>query len=276
MRRIAAAGLSAAAVGGTYAGLRRRPPGGRERWERTNHAGAPVTLLAGPAVVAGVAVGTLGTDTLPLPRRMALASLLGGVGAVGAYDDLHGSNVTKGLRGHLRALAAGDITSGSVKIAAVSAAGLGCAALVSRDRSMLLLDGALVAGTANLVNLLDLRPGRALKAVLVPCAAAFGSSGGWLAAPVLGAAGGALPADLAGHAMLGDCGANTLGAALGCTLVAAAPARARGAALAAVIGLTLASERVSFTAVIERSALLSRIDAWGRPGVRGSRPPATT
>lgn len=253
----------------TYAALRRSAPGGRARWERTNSAGAPVTLLAGPAVVAGLAVASLGADALPLRKRVALASLLICVGGVGAYDDLYGTTGTKGLRGHLRALGRGEVTSGAVKIGVVSAAGVGCAALLDSDRSMVLLDGALVASAANLVNLFDLRPGRALKVVLVPCAAAFGSTGGGLAAPTLGAAAAALPDDLAGEAMLGDCGANALGAAVGCLVVAAAPVTGRVLALAAVSALTLASERVSFTEVVERHAVLSRIDGWGRSA--GSR-----
>lgn len=246
-----------------YATVRRRAPGGLARWERRNHVGDPVTLLAGPAVVAGLAVGTIVADTLPLSRRAALASLLAGVGAVGTYDDLYGAAGIKGIRGHLRALGDGEVTSGTVKFAFIPAAGISCAALLGRGRSTLLLDGALVATTANLVNLLDLRPGRALKVVIATCAAALASPGGQLAAPALGAGVAALPADLAGNAMLGDCGANALGAAVGCVVVSAVPAPWRVLALAGGCGLTLASERVSFTEVIEHHPVLSRIDAWG-------------
>jgi len=273
--RIPAAVLAAAVTAGTYASLRRRPPGGELWWQRRNYAGQPVTLLAGPAVVAGLAAGIAAADSPALRERLRLARLMAAVGIVGGYDDLRGATTTKGFAGHLRALRGGAVTSGLVKGAVVATAGLAGAAVVRPSDSAsveVLLDGALVAGTANLVNLLDLRPGRALKVVLAATVPALLSRDGALAAPVVGAAAAALPADLRGEAMLGDCGANALGAATGCLAVATLPRGVRRAALAAVVGLNLASERVSFSAVIERHAGLRRIDSWGRPaGLGGSR-----
>jgi hypothetical protein len=64
--------------------------------------------------------------------------------------------------------------------------------------------------------------------------------------------------------MIGDCGANSLGALLGWSIAVRASALARTLALGAVIGLTLASERVSFSAVIEQTPALAALDGWGR------------
>ncbi len=64
--------------------------------------------------------------------------------------------------------------------------------------------------------------------------------------------------------MLGDCGANGLGAGMGAVAATSLPRPARVLALAAVVTLNLASERVSFTAVIERHGWLRRIDQFGR------------
>jgi hypothetical protein len=80
----------------------------------------------------------------------------------------------------------------------------------------------------------------------------------------VGAAIGSLPADLGERSMLGDCGANALGAGVGTAAASALPPPLRVVALAGVVALNLASERVSFSAVIDRHPALRWIDQWGR------------
>ena len=72
--------------------------------------------------------------------------------------------------------------------------------------------------------------------------------------------------DLRGTSMLGDTGANPLGAAVGLAAAQSMAPRSRWAALAVVSALTLAIERVSFTRVIEATPVLRELDRWGRPG----------
>jgi hypothetical protein len=240
----------------------------REPFERTNHRGEPVTLLEGPIAVLGALAG-VAADTSTPGRVRAAALLAGSVsGAVGAYDDLAGTTQAKGFRGHLSALRRGEVTSGAIKILGVGAAALGAAALLPRRTSGaarvvdVVADGALIAGTANLTNLLDLRAGRALKAVTLLSAPAVVGHGP--AAAVVGAAAASAPADLGERAMLGDCGANGLGAMAGTALASALPKPLRVLALAGVVGLNLASEKVSFTQVIANNPTLDAIDQWGR------------
>ncbi|HRA51044.1 MAG TPA: hypothetical protein PKY62_08500, partial [Actinotalea sp.] len=126
--------------------------------------------------------------------------------------------------------------------------------------------GALVAATANLVNLLDLRPGRALKAGAILAVPTLLTAGAPAAAASLGAAAAALPGDLAERDMLGDGGANALGALLGTAAVVGCPRPVRWALLAGAVALTVASEKVSFTEVIARTPGLRELDAWGRRG----------
>lgn len=266
----ATAGLLAAAVSalGTEAGrcwVLRRPG---TRWMRTNHAGRPVALIEGPAAVAGVLAGLLAGHSAGAVPAGPLGVAVLGAAVVGAYDDLYGEAAAKGFRGHLRALGEGRITSGLVKAAGVSISAALAAGLLRRQRTQPTLleatvDTALVAGTANLVNLFDLRPGRAAKVVgaLSGCLVGAGGAGAVL---LLGAAAGVLPADLGERTMLGDCGANALGAGLGVVAAARLPLPARIVALGSVTALTIASERVSFSAVIERSPLLRALDGLGR------------
>jgi UDP-N-acetylmuramyl pentapeptide phosphotransferase/UDP-N-acetylglucosamine-1-phosphate transferase len=134
-----------------------------------------------------------------------------------------------------------------------------------------LAGGAVVAGSANLVNLLDLRPGRAVKATLL--AAPFVGGGVPVAAAPAGAALGVLPEDLAERTMLGDTGANAAGALLGVAALVSARRRGRWALLAALVALTVASEKVSFTRVIDATPVLRELDAWGR---RPPGPPPVT
>jgi hypothetical protein len=64
--------------------------------------------------------------------------------------------------------------------------------------------------------------------------------------------------------MLGDCGANALGALLGLRLALAPSAGARAGALAALAALTLAAERVSLSRVIAATPGLRELDRLGR------------
>lgn len=125
------------------------------------------------------------------------------------------------------------------------------------------LGAGVIAGSANLLNLLDLRPGRALKVGLLTGSPLVAAGGGLAAGPV-GAAAALLPEDLGERTMLGDCGANALGAVLGTALVTRTGPAGRVVALAAIAGLTAASERVSFTQVIAGNRVLRRLDELGR------------
>jgi UDP-N-acetylmuramyl pentapeptide phosphotransferase/UDP-N-acetylglucosamine-1-phosphate transferase len=240
-------------------------------WRRMNYARRPVTLLGGPALAASATL----SSALGAPAGTRTAAVVVGAvsGLVGGYDDLAGARPEqakdKGLAGHLAALKEGRVSAGAVKVAGIGAAAAVAALLTRRGRGAgALVDGVLttglVAGTANLTNLLDLRPGRAGKAGVLLAATTLGGPAGGLVAGPLGATLAVLPEDLGERVMLGDCGANALGSLLGLRL-ASIPGRApRAALLAGIVGLTLASEKVSFTTVIEATPGLRELDRLGR------------
>ena len=261
-----AAGVTAAVAGRlAYSALNRRPPGGPKAWSRTNHRGEPVTLLEGPAVAAGAIAGVLAQRlTGSASWRASAAIAVGGAGAAafGAYDDLAGSGDRRGFRGHLGALRHGEVTTGAVKLGGIGVTGIISAVLAGGSLTDVVINAGLVAGGANLLNLFDLRPGRAIK-VAVASGAMIGAAGQDSVAAPLAAALAVLPEDLGERAMLGDAGANALGAMLGAS-AAGLSRPARIALLAGIAGLTAASEKVSFTKVIERTPPLHWLDMLGR------------
>jgi hypothetical protein len=169
------------------------------------------------------------------------------VAALGLADDLW-SGPERGFRAHLGA----GLTTGTLKLV-----GIPLYALV-RTRS---LSGALLVGlSANAVNQLDTRPGRALKAF------ALGSLllGGRVPPRAAIAAVLLAPYDLREMGMLGDGGSNALGAVLGFEAVAVVRGRSRWGAIAALGLLTLTGERRSLGELIESTPGLRELDRMGR------------
>jgi UDP-GlcNAc:undecaprenyl-phosphate GlcNAc-1-phosphate transferase len=272
---VAAGVVAAVAARAAYEALNRRPPAGEKTWTRTNHRGEPLTLLEGPAVALGAVAGALvaGGDA----RHTAAMALAGTAGAgLGCYDDLAGSGAHRGLRGHLSALARGEVTTGSVKLGGLGIAGLASAALIGGDAADVVINAGLIAGGANLLNLFDLRPGRAIKVATASAALIAGlavrrtchygdtSYGHSALSAATGASLALLPEDLGERAMLGDTGANAIGAMLGAAAATALPRPARAGLLTGIAVLTAASEKVSFTKVITRTPWLNRLDMLGR------------
>lgn len=246
---------------------------GSPTWERKNFRGRSVNLSGGVATAAAalVAAAVAGDYRAAAVLTTAVAA------ATGCADDFAADPTSaKGLRGHLKALRRGQITTGAMKLLGISAAALTSAGLISRARPAptatrlvdVLTSGALIAGTANLINLFDLRPGRAVKVtgLLAGLLAADPTNPGGrtLAATTAGIAFGAGPRDLRENTMLGDVGANSLGALLGIALAQHPRLGIRAGALTAVLALILASEKVSFSKVIDTTAALAWADRLGR------------
>jgi hypothetical protein len=212
----------------------------------------------------------------------------------GMIDDVWGSAADKGFRGHIQAAASGRLSTGALKLVGIVAASFVAGIQVSTARwlaqgwskgeAVLALLGAtvLIAGSANLLNLLDLRPGRALKGYLLLCVVPFAawltsaSSAGTLrsgtvmfalAAAAVTLAGPVFAVwrlDLSERGMLGDAGANAAGALAGLALAHSLPLVGVLVAAAVVVLLNLLSEVVSFSALIEKSAALAWFDSLGR------------
>jgi UDP-N-acetylmuramyl pentapeptide phosphotransferase/UDP-N-acetylglucosamine-1-phosphate transferase len=266
--------LVAGLVAGTLLLVMLRPTLAHPALERTNYRGRALPTAGGLVIVTAVLAvegGWALVDGTGVHHRYVLVVLA--FGALGFVDDALGTGGDgRGFVGHLRALAHGRLTTGGVKLLAGGAAALIACASVDGDRvGRLIVDALLVALAANLANLLDRAPGRALKMGAL-CAIALGAAATMdrdLAgvAVAIGASLALLPADLGEQLMLGDTGVNPLGAVLALGLVLVAPFGVRIAALVVVLALNLTSELVSFSAVIDAVPPLRWVDRAGRrPG----------
>jgi UDP-N-acetylmuramyl pentapeptide phosphotransferase/UDP-N-acetylglucosamine-1-phosphate transferase len=241
---------------------------------RMNFRGRIVPTGAGVAAVFAfvvVAAVVAVTDHPVSATTVATGVAVLGFGAVGFFDDAVGTHSARGLRGHLRAVARGQLTSGATKLVV----GLALSALVSpafaEPAGRRVLVTIVIAGAANVANLFDLAPARAAKVAAIAVVAiviGFGSrhplhgGPGWFFAAVLGV----VPFELRERFMLGDAGANALGAVVGITAVRACGGHGNGLLVAAalVVLVNVAGELVSFSAVIERTPPLRVFDRLGR------------
>jgi UDP-GlcNAc:undecaprenyl-phosphate/decaprenyl-phosphate GlcNAc-1-phosphate transferase len=247
---------------------------------RANYRGA---LLAFPlgAVLATAALVTLAPlaflndradlDLLEPALRRWLPYLIG-IAFLGFLDDSLGRGeaaaAPRGWRGHWTALRGGSLSTGAIK----AAGALALAAYVVSGRGLeswrYLADVALLILTTNLFNLLDLRPGRAEKALALLAAGLC--LGAWTFAPLelLGIFAG--PALVGGwltlgeRAMLGDTGSNLLGAVAGVWLLTTLDGNGRLVALAIVAGLTIYGELRSISGTIDSVPPLRWLDSLGR------------
>jgi UDP-N-acetylmuramyl pentapeptide phosphotransferase/UDP-N-acetylglucosamine-1-phosphate transferase len=229
---------------------------------------ALVAVVVDAGVALAQAAGAEPDDAAVAGLRLVTVAALG-FALLGLLDDLGGAGESGGFRGHLRSLASGRLTTGAIKLFGGGAVGVVVVSVREPDSlGRLLADGALVALAANLGNLLDRAPGRTSKAALLALVVLVIGAG---AEPVLagvalvvGAGGGLLPADLGERLMLGDAGANVLGAALGLGVVLACAPVTRTVVLVVVALLNVASERVSFSRVIGAVPPLRVADRFGR------------
>ena len=191
-------------------------------------------------------------------------------GMLGLADDLWGNRSVGGFRGHLRSLFAGKPTTGALKLFGGGLIALGYAWFLFPGQWLqVAVAASVIALSANTLNLLDLRPGRAFfgfGALLLPAL---------ILAPAL-----FLPlwpllivlaiewwADSRAQAMLGDTGSNLLGALAGVFAVHSLPLTLQAVILVLLLALNLIAERVSITATIEKTPWLRWLDR--RLGVRG-------
>jgi UDP-GlcNAc:undecaprenyl-phosphate GlcNAc-1-phosphate transferase len=235
----------------------------RARLVRANYLGAAIPTSAG--VLFGLCLMALLLASVVRPfllsaERVQIATALG-FGCLGLLDDRWGTAEFKGLRGHLRALARGRITTGLIKAAGGVAIAVG-ATFQLRTGSSVVAAALAIALSANAFNLLDLRPLRTLKAfwfvslLLSPV----------LPAPHALVLGASLPysrEEGRRRVMLGDAGSNLLGALIGTSLAMILPAPGLWIVAGVLAAFHLWAEKHSLTAWIAERPWARVVDNWG-------------
>jgi hypothetical protein len=249
--------------------------------------GAAIPVAALVALIPLALAQELGDAEIFQPGAYPAVMYVVGVALLGLLDDLVGSGAfgtgsgvadrgsretaetpPRGWRGHSRAALSGGFSTGAAK--AAGSLGIALFALSGQGYSTdeyLLGVGVLVLAT-NLFNLLDLRPGRSAKALLLLGAAltlgSFDTAGLWTVGLFLGPILVLLPLDLRERGMLGDTGSNAIGAVAGVWLIATLDTTGQAVALAAMALITLYGEFRSISRLIDRTPGLRHLDSLGR------------
>jgi UDP-GlcNAc:undecaprenyl-phosphate/decaprenyl-phosphate GlcNAc-1-phosphate transferase len=190
-------------------------------------------------------------------------------GLVGFADDRWGGAGERGFAGHVGALSRGRMTTGLLKVLVLGGGAVVFGVLEFGLGWRALFAAFLLAGCANLANLFDVRPGRALKFLGVPVVVLLFLAPYGAVLAVAGVVGGAVALfhfDLRGRIMLGDAGAAIWGAVLGYLVVTSGPGVVWWVAGGAIVGFTAVAEFSSISRVIEEVGALRALDLWGRGG----------
>lgn len=227
------------------------------------------TLLVVEAIRMSLAAAGVGDPPGMTEVRMAAIAVVTGFAILGLLDDFTGTTGVRGFAGHMKALGRGELTSGALKLLVGAAVAIVGAGLMSpQNFGELVVDAAVIALMANLINLLDLRPGRASKtaiATFVVLAVVSGMNTALVpVAIVIGATAALVLDDLHARLMLGDTGSNVIGAALGLGIVSQVGTSGALVALVVLSALNLLSEVVSFSKIIEGFGPLRTLDNLGR------------
>ena len=245
---------------------------------RPNFRGQPIPVGMGAALWLGLfftaGLLLLLSEWLPLPWLM-VQDLVGllvvatGFFVIGLLDDAIGDRSATGLRGHLRQFfVKREVTTGLLKAVVGVFIGVIGAWLMGAYGWRLPLGGLMIALSANSVNLLDLRPGRACKGVLFSLGAVALLSLRGLESPafwlLLGVTLSYIPHDLQARAMMGDAGSNLLGGGIGLLIVTTCSITMTAVWLGLLLLFHLYAEKYSLSEAIEKNRLLRWLDVLGR------------
>ena len=185
----------------------------------------------------------------------------------GILDDIIGNRDVSGLKGHFKSLLNGKLTTGGFKALFGGFIGLVISIPISKNIYDIVINTLIIALSTNLMNLLDLRPGRAIKGYLVISIVLLFTLGEYTRNLLLLIFPNVIAyfnQDLKAKAMMGDTGSNVLGISIGILFVMGYPLKVRLIWLAFLIFIHILTEKYSLTKIIESNKFLNFIDKLGR------------
>ncbi len=273
------------------------------KWTKPNWRGQQIPACMGCVLLAIWALAWTATCFIANNRTLCVAVL--GFGLFGLIDDLWGDRGTGGFAGHFSELIRRRrVTTGAIK----AVGGVGVAFLTAHLLSLavhapfaaVLTWTALLALCGNSINLLDLRPGRAIKGASLLLLTVFGVSR-WLPSVELqnwwlqmqnsplgpmGFAGQGDPLlemvflpiiiyaffDFRSKAMMGDVGSNALGALAGWYAMITLSLPGQVILVVLLLAFHLWTEKHSLTEFIAQHPVLDWLDRWGTGRPRENLP----
>ncbi|MGI6705494.1 MAG: hypothetical protein ACOX6S_04280 [Clostridia bacterium] len=206
----------------------------------------------------------------PEEKDLSLAFILctASLAFIGLLDDFIGDRTIKGLKGHFSSLIQGTLTSGILKALTGIYLSFIVVMVTSSDMVEGIIDFILLSLSINFINLLDVRPGRAVKTFIIfsviflffpkPTPVFFLLIGTVLCAMIY------LPLELKEMYMLGDTGANVLGGLLGINVILGTPSIGKIIFALWLVGIHYIAERTSISLLVDKIPLLHYFDSIGR------------
>lgn len=186
---------------------------------------------------------------------------------VGIIDDSLGNRGVTGLIGHFKVLFKGSLTTGAFKALLGGFVGLTLAVTLSKSIPNIIVATLVVALSTNMMNLFDLRPGRAIKAYVILAIIIFLASAKFnrevmmLIVPAVLAY---FYFDLRALTMMGDAGSNVLGVSIGVFIVSSFDLPVQLVSLVLLVAIHVLTEKFSLTKIIENNKFLNYVDKLGR------------
>ena len=185
----------------------------------------------------------------------------------GIMDDVIGNRDVSGLKGHFKSLLKGKLTTGGFKALFGGFVGVIISVGISKNITDIIINTLIIALSTNLMNLLDLRPGRAIKSYLLIIISIFITSIGYVRSLILLIVPNVLAyfnMDLKAKSMMGDTGSNVLGISICIVFVMSYGLNTRIAWLLFLIFIHILTEKYSLTKIIEKNKVLNYLDKLGR------------